>query len=63
MNRKYFLGLRKKKEQQKYIKEIDNLSNQLIEKNKFIIKNLEEILNIYTKKYGLSLEKELVSFM
>jgi len=63
INRKYFLGLKEKKELKKHIEEIEILSKQLIEKNKFIIKNLEKILDICTKKYGLSLEKELISFM
>ncbi len=63
INRKYFLDLKEKREPKKHIKEIETLSNQLIEKNKSIIKNLEEILDIYTKKYGLSLEKELIPFM
>jgi len=62
-NRKYFLGLKEKKVPKKCIEEIETLSNQLVEINKLIIKNLEEILDIYTKKYGLSLEKELIPFM
>lgn len=59
-NRKFFLNMRKQKKLLKYLNEIEILSSQLVEKNKFIIKNLEDILNEYTKEYGISLEKELV---
>jgi len=62
INRKYFLNMRKQKELKKYLEEMEILSNQLIEKNKFILKNLENILNKYTKEYGLSLEKNLIDF-
>lgn len=62
-NGKFFLNMRKQKKLLKYLNEIEALSSQLVEKNKFIIKSLEDILNEYTKKYGISLEKELVGYM
>ncbi len=62
LNREYFLNIRNKKQFKNYLEKLENFSNQLIEKNKFIIQHLEIILNNYTKEYGLSLGKELVNF-
>ena len=62
-NRKYFLQIRKQKNVQKYLKEIEKLSNKLIEKNSFIIDNLTKIINEYTKEYGISLKDELKDFV
>ena len=58
-NRKSFLQIRKQKNVQKYLKEIEKLSNKLIEKNSFIINNLTKIINEYTKEYGISLSDKL----
>ena len=63
INRKYFLQIRKQKNVQKYLKEIEKLSNKLIEKNSFIIDNLTKIINEYTKEYGISLKDELKDFV
>lgn len=57
--RKYFLKIREFKNIKKYLEEIESLSNQLIDKNKMIVRNLEGILNEYTKEYGVSLGEKL----
>lgn len=54
---KFFLDMRSQGELKEYLNAMQSLSNQLKEKNEFIIENLGEIWSTYITKYGLSLDE------
>lgn len=62
INRDYFLTKRKIRDVQIQLNNIEMLTSQLVVKNKLIIDSLLNILNDYSKKYGISLKRELKDF-
>lgn len=54
-----FLKIREQENVKKLFNELNIMKSVMQEKNKELVKQLEEISNEYTKEYGISLDKEL----